>query len=75
MSEENPTEIELFWHASKETMSDLVGELSTKTGIGDYAVGFVYDLGHNSRGLMDFPRVITLSGLEESKFYELFSSR
>jgi len=67
---EAPTEIELFWPGSKETMSDLVGELRTKTGVGSYAVGFVYDLGHNGRGLMGFPRVITLSGLEESKFYE-----
>ena len=72
MNEEKevPTKIELSWHASKETMSDLVGDLRTKTGVGDHAVGFVYNLGHNARGLMDFPRVITLSGLEDSRFYD-----
>jgi len=69
MNEEKaPAEIELFWYASKQTLSDLIEELSIKTGVGDYAGGFVYNLGHNGRGLMGFPRFMTLSGLEESRF-------
>jgi len=66
----NHQDIELQWsYKTKEQMAQLVSELYEKIGfsaVGNSRPAFpIYDLGHSNRGFETFPKVLTLSGLED----------